>query len=264
MDLSLPATDDKILRPMKKALLPALLLILFSSLSPAWTSRTYQMVVVKSTKLMPVSFQRIMRKHREEILRGSLKPDDRGEEFHRYNLESRDGFLKDQISTLTKSIPEKMAAHRPFREVAEDFGRLSHYIADLNDPLLLEDQDPRESKYRIDFAVYAEKNMEKFPWVFDGHEAPMLSDGNLNEYLYQIASSTARKYPRLGEAYFPNGQLVSSDTFDARSLPFGIASLSYSHSITHTVQVWFYTWKQGHGDITHTPLYKSGKDQEKP
>jgi hypothetical protein len=92
----------------------------------AWTSRTYQIIVVQSTKLMPATFQRIMRTHKDEILRGCLKPDDAGEDFHRYDLVQRSGFLEQRILELTQSIPAGIAAHRPFREIAEDFGRLSH------------------------------------------------------------------------------------------------------------------------------------------
>jgi hypothetical protein len=234
------------------------LLCVFFTVEPAfsWTSRTYQIITVQSTKLMPASFQRIMRKHKEEILRACLKPDELGEEAHFYDLEARNGYLEERILELTRSIPEKIRNHTPFREVAEDFGRLAHYLSDLNDPLLLLDTDPKESQYRIDFAIYAEKNIEKYPWVFDGHEHDLLKQDRLRDYIYQVASQASAKYPRLGEAYFPNGTLISSDTFDPRSLPFGIASLSYSHSITHTVQIWFHTWKKSNGDITYTPLYK--------
>jgi hypothetical protein len=130
-------------------------------------------------------------------------------------------------------------------------------MADLNDPLLLKDDDPKEPHYRIDFAMYAEKNIEKYPWVFEGHENDLLKEGKFREYIHEVATRASSKYGRLGEAYFPNGgPMVSSDTFDPRSLPFGIASLSYSHSISRTVQVWFHTWKQSNGDITYTPLYK--------
>jgi hypothetical protein len=225
--------------------------------SYAWTPRTYQIIVVQSVKLMPASFQRIMKLHKEEILRGCLKPDSNDETLHRYDLSSRSGFLQDRVMELSKSIPEKIQSHVPFKEVAEDFGRLSHYMSDLNDPLLLNDTDPREPQYRKDFAIYTEKNIDKFPWIFDGHEDPLLNSNDLRQYIYQTASRASGKYLRLGEAYFPNGKLVSSDTFDWRSLPFGIASLSYSHSITTTVQMWFFVWKQAHGDITYTPLYKS-------
>jgi hypothetical protein len=118
------------------------------------------------------------------------------------------------------------------------------------------DSDSREPQYRIDFAIYLEKNIEKFPWIFDGHDHYLLEEDNLKEYIHQLALHVSTKYPRLGEAYFPQGRLVSSDTFDPRSLPFGIASLSYSHCITNTVQLWFHVWKKAHGDTTYTPLYK--------
>ena len=215
-------------------------------------------MVVQSLKLMPASFQRIMKRHKEEILRGSLTPDPQGENFHQYDIASRSGFLQDRVLELSRTIPQKIESHVDFKEVAEDFGRLAHYISDLNDPLLLKDSDPRETQYRKDFAVYMEKNIEKYPWIFDGHEDPLLTRHDLKEYIFQMATRASDKYPRLGEAYFPNGSLVSSDTFDPRSLPFGIASLSYSHAISNTVQVWFYVWKQAHGDITYTPLYKKG------
>ncbi|MCI0415264.1 hypothetical protein L0222_21030 [bacterium] len=237
-------------------------LFLVTVVGESWTSRTYQVVVVQSTKLMPASFQRIMRQHKEEILRGSLKPDEQEEDFHRYDLGSRSGFLIDRIQGLTKSIPQKIATHVPFREIAEDLGRLSHYACDLNDPLILLDSDSREPAYRVDFAIYLEKNIEKFPWIFDGHEHYLLAEGNVKEYVHQLALHVSTKYPRLGEAYFPRGTLVSSDTFDPRSLPFGIASLSYSHCITNTVQLWFHAWKEAHGDITYTPLYKRKRSSQ--
>jgi hypothetical protein len=246
---------------MRKCFL--ILLIVIAVSADAWTSRTYQIIVVQSIKLMPASFQRIVKTHKEEILRGSLKPDDLGESAHIYDIASRSGYLQDQILELTKVIPQKIESHKPFKETAEDFGRLAHYLCDLNDPLLLKDSDPKEPQYRHDFAIYTEKNIEKYPWIFDGHEDQALNNNDLKEYIYQMAQRASSKYPRLGEAYFPNGKLVSSDTFDPRSLPFGIASLSYSHSISNTVQVWFYTWRQAHGDITYTPLYYKSKGVRK-
>jgi hypothetical protein len=147
----------------------------------------------------------------------------------------------------------------PFKEVAYDFGRLSHYLADLNDPLLLREDDSREPQYQLDFAQYLERNADQFPWTFDGHEDPLLQKDRVPEYLHRIASETARSYPLLGESYFPNGSLVSSDTFDPRSLPFGIASLSYTHSIQDTVRIWFYVWKKSHGDTSYTPFHSKSK-----
>jgi hypothetical protein len=228
---------------------------LLAASAEAWTSSTYQLVVVKSLRLMPRSFQNIMLRHQKEILSGCLGPGPMEETQHAYDVGSKQGYLQDEILKLTQQIPRKIHDHVSFRELAVDFGRLAHYMSDLNDPLLLEHSDPRESQYRADFAVFTEKHIQKFPWIFHGHEDPLLKQDQLQDYLHKVASRAAGQYPLLGKSYFPNGQLVSSDTFDLKSLPFGIASLSFSNSITDTVQIWFYTWKKSHGDITLTPLY---------
>ncbi len=188
---------------------------------------------------MPLSFRNVMYRHKEELLTGCLQPDDLGESAHRYDVATRKGYLQDRILQLTQDIPRKIYNHVPFSEIAIDFGRLSHYLADLNDPLLLSGSDSREPVYRADFAGYQERNIDIFPWVFDGHENAFLKKGQMESYIYEIAARSIRSYPLLGQSYFPNGVLVSSSTFDPRSLPFGIASLSYSHSISNTVQVWF-------------------------
>jgi hypothetical protein len=233
---------------------------LLASSAGAWTSKTYQIVVVKSVRLMPVSFQSVMLRHQEEILTGCLRPDDRTEQEHTYDVRSGSGYIQDRILELSQTIPRMIYDHKPFKQVAVELGKMAHYMSDLNDPLLLENADAREDQYRTDFAIFTEKNMEKFPWIFHGHEDTRLTQDQLQTYIQKVAKRAATQYPLLGDSYFPNGKLVSSDTFDWKSLPFGIASLSYSNSITDTVQVWFYTWKKAHGDTTNTPLYKKTKE----
>ncbi len=240
---------------MHRLCLTLIFSISFYCCSEAWTSKTYQLVVVKSARLMPLSFRNVMYRHKEQLLTGSLHPDNLGEAAHRYDVKTRRGYLQDQILQLIQDIPKKIYNHAPFSEIAVDFGRLSHYLADLNDPLLLSDADRRESVYRADFAVYQEDNIDRFPWVFDGHENSLLRKGQIESYIYEIAAGAVRSYALLGDAYFPNGVLGPSATFDPRSLPFGIASLSYDHSISNTVQVWFYTWKKSNADISYTPFY---------
>lgn len=230
----------------------------------AWTPKTYQLVVVKSAQLMPLSFRNICYQHKEEILSGTLHPDDQAESAHTYDINSETGFLRTRIEELSRSIPRKIHDHAPFSEVCTDFGRLSHYVSDLNDPLLLSDSDTREPTYDQDFQVYLERNIDLFPWIFDGHEDPTLRSGQMDVYLYRIASAAGKSYPLLGNAYYPDGKFVSSDTFDPRSLPFGIASLSYSHSITNTVQLWFYVWSKSHGDTTYTPFLTKKNPRSSP
>jgi hypothetical protein len=239
-----------------------LLAFFCSTESEAWTSKTYQMFVVKSTELMPASFKNIMLRHQEEILAACLRPDNLPESQHTYSIANHSGYLADRLTELSNKVAKDIYNHVPFKLVSQDFGRMSHYIADLNDPLLLSDEDSREPQYGQDFAIYLEKNIDKFPWIFDGHEPTSLNPTNEKEYLHQIAVNAVQRYPLIGDAYFPNGALVSSDTFDPRSLPFGIASLAYSRSISHTVQFWFYSWKKAHGDTTWTPFHSKGKPKK--
>lgn len=219
----------------------------------------YQLVVVKSSRLMPRTFRNIVKEHQEDILAGSLHPDNQPETVHTYDPTAHSGFLLTRIQALTTAIPKKIHDHAPFGEIMRDFGSLSHYICDLNDPLLLSDADSREPQYRLDFGQYTEKNIDLFPWIFDGHENASLKEDKLQDYVDQTAAEAVRNYTVLGDAYFPNGTLVSSDTFDPRSLPFGIASLSYSHCINDTVQIWFYTWQKSHADTSYTPFYSEKK-----
>lgn len=246
---------------MRKVILCCSFIFLFTVLSEGWTPRTYQIIVVKSMRLMPASFRNVMLQHKKEILSGSIRPDELTETQHTYDVRNQSGYLQQRIVELSSGIPLKIATHVPFRIIAEDFGRLSHYMADLNDPLIFNDSDRRESTYRTDFARYLEKNIDLFPWIFDGHEHPLLRKESELDYLQHIASDTAKKYSLLGNAYYPNGTLVSSDTFDPRSLPFGIASLSFTHSISNTVQIWFYVWRKAHGDISYTPFYPKRKSR---
>lgn len=225
-----------------------------ASQSYAWTSKTYQLVVVKACSLMPLSFRNIVYHHKEEILTGVLKPDDAPESTHIYDVNSKSGYLQARIEALVNQIPQKIHDHVSFKEISMDFGRLAHYTCDLNDPLLLSDSDTREPQYAPDFAQYLERNISLFPWIFDGHENALLKNDQWNEYIQKTAEDAVRNYSVIGDSYFPQGVLVSSDTFDPKSLPFGIASLSYSHSITDTVQIWFAVWQKAHADIKFTPF----------
>ncbi len=208
---------------------------------------------------MPASFRNVMLRHKEEILQGCLTPDDKGESAHRYDPVSKSGYLLDRIQELSAAIPVKIHDHVPFRKVAVDFGSLSHYISDLNDPTVICDSDKREKDYRADFAMYFEKNIDQFTWVYYGHEDEQLNQGHIPEFVYGIAARSEKQYPYLGDSYYPNGVRVSSDTFDPKSLPFGIASLAWSHSISNTVQIWFDCWRRAHGDTEHTPFLRSSK-----
>ncbi len=93
-----------------------LLLILFCMACGAaecWTSKTYEMVVVQSAKVMPLSFRNIMYQHKKDILSGALVPDQPANPRTGTILDSRSGYLYDAIADLVKKIPKKINERAP-------------------------------------------------------------------------------------------------------------------------------------------------------
>ncbi len=65
----------------------------------------------------------------------------------------------------------------------------------------------------------------------------------------------ARTYARAGDP--PNPAL-----FDDRSVPFAVASLSYSHTFTDIVNVWLAAWSRGGGDMDAIPYFEPDSTRE--
>ena len=64
-------------------------------------------------------------------------------------------------------------------------------------------------------------------------------------------------------AYAAAGDPPHPSAFDDRSVPFAIASLSYSHAITDVARAWLAAWSQAGGDVGRTP-YLERNDRAQP
>jgi hypothetical protein len=62
----------------------------------------------------------------------------------------------------------------------------------------------------------------------------------------------------LARAYAEAPSWTDAASFDDRSVPFAVASLSYSRTVTDIVQAWFAAWRDCHGDLAGTP-YQAAK-----
>jgi hypothetical protein len=221
----------------------------------AWTAAARVEIVRDAVRLMPESLRELMIHHERELLAGLLEPgsaEDQPE--HWQHPEGAYGTAARRAEEDAEGLAAAVNGRVPFSEVMHRFGRLAHWVSDVNDPLHAGDRDPRLRAYYRDYQTYLEQQLPRFPLVFQGYRDATLSAGGPEAYLMRSAQR-AREYGRaVGRAYDPEGRRISLEAFDERSLAFGVGSLSYSNAVNDISRVWLWTWEQAHGDTSRTPL----------
>ena len=72
--------------------------------------------------------------------------------------------------------------------------------------------------------------------------------GRLEEFGRAAALRSAQLLPPVQSAYNPDGRPRSAADFDEKSLPFGVASLSFSQAVNDIARVWSVIWRRAGGD----------------
>lgn len=122
---------------MKGFLLFLVIIALFSSPIWSWSGKTHQRIVEDALNYMPREFQRRIIPYKSEILEGSLAPDRVYRDFqnHIYDFKTRKGGGIEKVRGKYYQIISLIRERKPWRLIAFELGVLSHYIADLNQPL---------------------------------------------------------------------------------------------------------------------------------
>jgi hypothetical protein len=152
---------------------------------------------------------------------------------------------------------EAVETRKPFAEVCRRFGELAHFVADAAFPPGAGGQSGIE-RYEH-FASFAESRREKFPLVFYGHGDPDLDRGDFRAFTLGVLQRSRGEDGELARAYAAAGDPPNPAAFDDRSVPFAVASLSYSRCVTDIVRVWLAAWKRAHGDLGRTPYLEPRK-----
>ncbi len=211
-------------------------------------------IVRDAVRLMPSSLRRVLERHAGELAEGlGEAAGDEGEPGHMLlpaqRGESAAARLEDQIDEAVRALD----GERPLAEAARRFGALAHIVGDLNNPLQVSDQDPEESRYARAYARYVAGRLREYPLVFYGWDDRLLASGDVGGFAAASAGRARRYYPHIRRAYARGNPASVAQRFDARSLPFGIGSLSYSRAVTDTARVWLHVWKRANGDLTGLP-----------
>jgi len=151
-------------------------------------------------------------------------------------------------------IPALPSSQVPLEQIAYHFGKLAGLTYAANDPFA-RGQDGRAKEIRPDYMRYIERKLPLMVFAFDGYAAPPLG-GDLQAYLEARMQGEERYRTAVLFCYYPEGQRVSSQTFDDLSNAFGTAQVILSHAVSDAAKAWFQAWKAMDGDLSATPYYR--------
>ena len=229
--------------------LTALLATVFTPVK-AWAPQTRIRLAEEAVRLMPSSLRLALLRHRESLLRGALEPLSR--EDGREHLPPWDGGTLDaEIAGQAEALVESIDRPLPFAEVARHFGALAHFVADAGFPPGAAGKTGKD--HYSEFAEFCESRRRRFPLVFYGHEDKDFDSGDARSFAQGVLSRARDEDRGLARAYREWRLAPDPSAFDDRSVPFAIASLSYSRTVTDIVRAWLSAWGRAHGDLGLTP-----------
>lgn len=228
------------------------LVLLFPLTATAWTRASDERIAKKAAALAPPDLQMLIEKFEGDYKEGLARAQsDEGSDLHHYFVLSRQGRLREGIEREARLAIQMIRKGEPMSDVVQRLGILAHLVADANNPFHVANDDPRHSQTHNDFETYFERRLAKFPTVFYGLD----TNFQLTPYLNRTFARSAKFYPLMREEYARGG---SAAVFDDRSTAFGVASVSYSRSVTDLVNLYYYIWKEAGGDVRAAALMRDG------
>jgi hypothetical protein len=158
------------------------------------------------------------------------------------------------IDTEVRNAIHLMRNERQVGPFVEKLGVIAYLVSAANNPFNISTADPRLRTVRSDYEAYFERRMGTFPTVFYG----LRINRDVPAYLNRVVSRTEAFPPLLSEEYFRGGRTRSSAEFDDRSTAYGVASISYSRSVTDIINLYYYIWREAGGDVRTAAVLQKG------
>ena len=240
----------------RSAMILAIFLLGTPSATSAWSTETRVRMIGQILELMPTSLESVLKREHNQCIQGSLA-DGNGPEAEAGHRSRTAEELEQRLEQAAEAVEETIGAinrHESFGKIGFRFGQVAHWVADLNFPPNLPEgtgiPGPAFQRYR----TYVENWMKRFQVVLDPVEPALLVRGDLDEYLRASGLRSSRYGSFLEEVFRLEAENPDPSRFDDRSVAFGIASLSYSRSISDISRVWLYIWDRAGGDMEGTPF----------
>jgi hypothetical protein len=243
-----------------------LLAALASGSAFAWTEAARRRMADDAMKLTPPSLNAILEHYRSDLVHGMLDPSrEEGSEEHRQRTEGGYGKAASLIASRAQQAITIIGQPGRLSLAVYAMGTAAHFVADVDFPLNTGESKAGDPIFYASYEAYVEKMLGRFPVVLDRAPSEELEEHRLEDFGRHAAKRASLFLPPIRNAYTPDGKPRSVSAFDERSLPFGVASLSYSQSVNDIARVWVYIWSQAGGDLEGLPFQQSpGERSDKP
>jgi hypothetical protein len=239
-------------------MMPALALLFGPSPATAWTPGTQTTIAREAARLAPPDLARQIAKHPRAFEAGVLDPFGDADPGRHMRNDDDSGDLDRVVLAEVKATVDAIRAHEPFEVVVRRLGRVSHFVADADNPLAASAADPEEGRYFVDFLRYAESAEPRFPLVFYGTLAGLEGRRDVSPLVAEALRRGRAFYPMVGREYRRIGFASGKGRFDDRSSAFGVASVAFSHAVTDVALVMRWIWITAGGADDRSGLVSAG------
>ena len=220
-----------------RSIIAALLFLVLPTSKTCWAWHTLMHIHItqEAFSCLPVDVQKEFQPHLGAILWGSLAPDVvlRDWPNHEWNVHSAPGYQgsgPSRIKGLCSSIANDLSREpRELAHAAYKLGLLSHYLADLNQPLHTDEYSDDELWIHSLYEMDAFANQQNIPYTFRGTEFRLDS--------YQMAVACAERANRYYEAI-----IRAYAEGDGYANAEGITALNLQRAVDNIHDTWLTLW----------------------
>lgn len=203
---------------------------------------------------MPAALQRQLHRHRKALANGVRRAcRSAARESHPQGSAPPD---HDAASLLARSLARITAlldSQAPMDRVVAEMGVAASRVWELSNPFRAAPGDAEVAAYAGRFASYVEEHLADLRVVFKGYTDPLLEENEMAAFGRRLAGRSRSYLDDLIGAFRRFDETGDPLFLDQRSVPFGVASLSYSRSVTDTARAWLHAWRRAHGDLRGLP-----------
>ncbi len=241
----LPAPLTRLARPLRApAVVAAAMLALTIAPAPAaaWSPSMQEAVALEAARFAPAELRAELRRHARSLAAGAREPIAERDGNRHVKNDDGSGRLDRVLAEEVAAAIDAVRAGRSWTEIARRLGRVSHFAADLNQPLNTSARDREEGRFFRDFALYADSARPRFALVTYAVERPLGGSTGLRQLTEEALVRGRRLYPAVGREYRRVGYAAGAGAFDDRSTAFAVAALSYSHAVSDAARLFRHIW----------------------